>query len=124
MIEATLSNTVIGAFYSVYNALGFGFLEHPYANALAIELQYLGLKVRREVPTEIVYRGVPVGTYRADMIVNERLLIEVKAAKTITEADERQLLNYLRATDIQVGLLLHFGPKPHFRRLIYTNDRK
>lgn len=91
---------------------------------MAVELRFRGLDVVREVPSEVVYRGVPVGFYRADMTVNECLLIEIKATKTITDADERQLLNYLKASRIEVGLLLHFGPKPSFRRLTYTNERK
>jgi GxxExxY protein len=99
-------------------------LEGSYANALAVELRSKGLSVRREVPIEVVYRGVPVGMYRVDLIVEESVLVEVKSTKTVSDADFRQVLNYLKATDLEVGFLLHFGPKPRFRRLIYTNDRK
>jgi len=124
MIEGPLSNKVIGAFYTVYNDLGFGFLETVYAKALAVELRSQGLELQREVPTEVVYRGVPVGIYRIDMRIAGRLLVEVKSTKAITDADERQLLNYLRATDVDVGLLLHFGPRPQFRRLVYSKARR
>jgi GxxExxY protein len=124
MLHSDVTGHAIGSFHVVYKDLGFGFLENVYSNAMAVELQFRGLKVTREMPTEVVYRGVPVGFYRADMTVNDVLLIEIKATKTISEADERQLLNYLKASHIEVGLLLHFGPKPAFRRLIYTNDRK
>ena len=124
MLHAELTDQVLGGFYVVYKDLGFGFLEPVYTNALAVELQFRGLEVQREVPSEVVYRGVVVGRYRADLTVNGRPLIEVKATKTMTDADERQLLNYLKATDVELGLLLHFGPKPAFRRLIHTNDRK
>jgi GxxExxY protein len=115
---------VIGGFHEVYKDFGFGFLEGVYANAFSVELRCRGLEVVREVPIEVVYRGVSVGNYRADMIVEGRVLVEVKAGKAISEADERQLLNYLKASNCEVGMLLHFGPKPKIRRFIYTNDRK
>jgi GxxExxY protein len=124
MLHSDVSGPALGAFHVVYKDLGFGFLESVYSNAMSVELRCRGLTVEREVPTEVIYRGVPVGLYRADMRVNDCLLVEIKATKTITDADERQLLNYLKASRIEVGLLLHFGPKPSFRRLIYTNDRK
>lgn len=124
MLEASITDQVIGAFFEVYKDLGYGFLEAVYANALSVELRSRGLELTREVPIQVVYRGVPVGTYRVDMIVEGRVLVEVKSAKALSEADERQLLNYLKATNVEVGFLLHFGPEPGFRRRIYTNDRK
>jgi GxxExxY protein len=124
LLEAQLTGQIGGAFFDVYRELGFGFLEGAYANAFSVELRSRGLHVAREVPIEVVYRGVPVGTYRADMIVEGRVLVEVKAGKAVSEADERQLLNYLKASNCEVGMLLHFGPKPKIRRFIYTNDRK
>jgi GxxExxY protein len=123
-IEGPLSKQALSAFHVVYGGLGFGFLEGGYANALAVELRYRGLVVEREVLTELVYRGVPVGTYRMDLVVNGRLLIEVKAINALTEADDRQLLNYLRCSRLEVGFLFNFGPRPQFRRKIFTNDRK
>jgi GxxExxY protein len=120
LIHEELTNVIIGAFFAVYKALGFGFLEAIYANALEVELNRRGLRVRREVPTEVFYLGVPVGTYRFDMLVNESVLVEVKASRTTTDADLRQLMNYLRATKLTVGLLLHFGPRGQFKRLVYS----
>lgn len=124
LIEADLTEQIIGAFFEVYRDLGFGFLEGAYANALAVELGSRGLPCKREVPIKVAYRGVPVGCYRLDLLVANRVIAEVKSSKTVTEVDERQLLNYLRATDLEVGLLLHFGPTPKFRRLVYSNRRK
>ena len=124
MLEAQLTEVILAAFFTVYKALGFGFLESVYVNALCVELQRRGVKARRQVPVEVTYEGVVVGTYRCDILVEERVLLEVKAAKALSQADERQMLNYLRATRIELGLLLHFGPQPRFRRWILTNDRK
>jgi GxxExxY protein len=115
---------IIGGFYTVYNQLGFGFLEKPCANALAVELAFRGLNVEREVPFEIVYRGVSVGVYRVDLLVEGRVIVEVKASKDLSASDEPQLLNYLKASSIEIGLLLHFGPKARYRRLVYSNSRK
>ena len=124
MIEAQLSNRIIGAFLRVHQLLGYGFLEAVYVNALAVELQFCGVSFRREVPIEVTYRGVPVGTYRIDMVVEDRIIIEVKSSKGITDADERQLLNYLHASEFELGLLLHFGTQGKFKRFIYSNVRK
>jgi GxxExxY protein len=124
MLAESVSNRLVGSFFTVYNDLGFGFLEGPYAHALVVELGERGLVAKREVPFEIVYRRVTVGTYRRDIVVNDSVIVEIKAAKSLTESDERQLLNYLKASNIEVGFLLLFGPKPVFRGLIYTNDRK
>ncbi len=119
MLEPKLTNLVIGSFFHVYNDFGYGFLEAPYANALAVELRFRGLQVAREVPIELVYRGAVVGEYRADMIVCGRVLVEVKSNKCLIEADERQLQNYLKGSRIRVGLLLNFGPRPEFRRRVF-----
>jgi GxxExxY protein len=115
---------VLAAFFTVYRELGYGFLEAVYVNALYVELTKCGIDVKREVLTEVLYAGVSVGTYRIDVLVAGRIMIEVKSTKTLSDADERQLLNYLKATNIEVGFLLHFGPEPRFRRRILTNDRK
>ena len=124
MLEAALSNRVIGAFFRVHQHLGFGFLETIYVNALSVELQLGGIGFKREVPIEVIYRGVPVGTYRLDMVVEDRIVIEAKSSKALIEADERQLLNYLHASRFEVGLLLHFGTKGTFKRFVYSNIRK
>lgn len=123
LVEKELTSEIIGSFYTVYNAFGYGFLESPYANALSLELQARGLQVQREVPVELRYEGTTVGFYRMDMVVEGRVLIENKASAAIAEADCRQLFNYLRASNLTVGLLLHFGPKPAHRRFIWTGKQ-
>lgn len=122
MLEAQLTNIMIGGFFEVYRHFGYGFLEAPYANALATEFQFRGLEVVRELPFELTYRGAVVGSYRADMIVCGRVLVEVKSNKQLTEADERQLQTYLMGSKVHVGLLFNFGPKPEFRRRVYGGE--
>lgn len=124
MHEKEISETLLDSFFFVYNEYGFGFLEAVYANALATELEYRGLHVQRQAPFELHHRGKEVGRYRADLLVENRIMIEVKSTQHLVEADERQLLNYLKATPIELGFLLHFGPNPRFLRRILTNDRK
>jgi len=119
-----LTQKIIGAFYDVYNELGHGFLETVYERALVIALGETGIRVERQVPIGVWFRGQQIGDFRADLLVEGKVTIELKAARTIDEAHEKQLLNYLRATDIEVGLLLNFGIKPQFRRLVYENERK
>lgn len=124
LIKGQLTEGIVGAFYHVHTGIGFGFPEHIYANALAVELDRRGLSVTREVPVEVVYAGVTVGRYRLDMIVDGAVLVEIKSTRTLTTADERQLLSYLKATDLEIGLLLHFGPSAAFKRFVYANARK
>jgi len=119
-----LTGQIINAFYKVYNELGYGFLEKVYENALALELESVGLRVGRQQPIKVYYLGQQVGDYYADIEVEGLVIIELKCAEALCEAHEAQLLNYLKATDIEVGLLLNFGPKPTFRRKIFTNDKK
>ncbi len=111
-------------FYDVYNELGHGFLESVYEQALAVAFLEAGMKAERQVAVSVWFRGQRVGVFCADMLVEEKVLIELKASRTIEQAHEKQLLNYLRATDIEVGLLLNFGAKAQFRRLAYENERK
>ena len=120
LIHEELTREILGAFYTVYNEFGYGFLENVYKNALCIELQVRKLEFRREVPTEILYLGSCVGSYKMDLLVDDRVLVEVKSSIAIGEADNRQLFNYLRASKLQVGLLLHFGPKPAAKRFVWT----
>ncbi len=122
--ERDLTARVIGVFYEVYNELGHGFLESVYEGALEIALRQAGLGVLRQSPIEVRFRGIVVGEFRADLIVEGRVVVELKAAKSIDPAHEAQVLNYLRATPIEVGLLLNFGPKPEFKRFAYDNARK
>lgn len=124
MLHGTVTEQIVDAFYAVYHELGYGFLESVYANALVAELDYQHVRSVRQVAAEILYRGKEIGTYRMDLVVENRVLVEVKSTMKVVPADERQLLNYLKATSIEVGLLLHFGPEPKVLRRILTNDRK
>jgi GxxExxY protein len=119
-----LTGQIIKAFYKVCNELGYGFLEKVYENALALELGSTGMRVGRQQAIKVYYLGRQVGDYYADLIVEDLVIIELKSSEGICEAYEAQLLNYLKATEIEIGLLLNFGPKPEFRRKIFTNDKK
>ncbi|WP_321348378.1 GxxExxY protein [uncultured Draconibacterium sp.] len=118
-----LTEAIIKCFYKVYNELGYGFLEKVYHNALLIELQNEELKVESQKPIKVSYQGDVVGEYYADIIVEDVVIIELKATETVTEAHEYQLINYLKATNIEVGLLLNFGKKPEIRRKLFTNKK-
>jgi GxxExxY protein len=109
---------------TVYNELGHGFLESTYAEAMVVALKESGLTAAREVPVPVWFRGNKVGQYFADLLVNNAVLLELKAARTLDRAHEAQLLHYLRATEIEVGLLLNFGIRPQFQRLLFDNERK
>jgi GxxExxY protein len=124
MIDGVADGTgaVIGAFYAVYNTLRYGFLESVYASALEVEFQERGIHYIREMPLVVDYKGRAVGSYRADFFVNGRLVVELKATSKITQADQRQLLHYLRATNQEIGLLLHFGEKAQFHRVIHSQE--
>jgi GxxExxY protein len=122
--HAALTEPIIGVFYNVYNELGFGFLESVYRKALHMALVEKGLKVEAEVAVPVFFRGVNVGDFRADLVVNDCVLLELKTAENIVVAHEAQLLNYLRATALEVGLILNFGPKAQVRRLLFDNERK
>lgn len=115
---------VLTAFYQVYNTLGFGFLEKVYENALASKLRKNGHYVQQQVPVRVYFEGEVIGNYFADIVVDKCVIIEVKAADALHEAHEAQLINYLRATSIELGFLINFGEKPEFRRKVFTNDRK
>ena len=116
LLEREITGEIIGAFYTCYNELGFGFLESVYRRALATEIRARGLHAEQERPIEVLYRGVNVGSFRVDIVVDDRVIIEVKSTSVLGPTDKRQLLNYLRATRIEVGLLLHFGPEAKFYR--------
>ena len=122
--HSDLTEKIIGIFYDVYNELGHGFLESTYAEALVVALVESGLSTACEVPVPVWFRGKKVGQYYADLIVEGVVLLELKAARTLDAAHEAQLLHYLRATEVEVGLLLNFGLRPQFRRLLFYNERK
>jgi len=119
-----LTEKIIGVFYDVYNELGHGFLESTYAESLVVALEEVGLRAAREVAVPVWFRGRKVGQYYADLMVQDAVLLELKAARALESAHEAQLLHYLRATEIEVGLLLNFGLRPQFRRLLFDNERK
>jgi GxxExxY protein len=122
--HSELTDKIIGVFFDVYNELGYGFLESTYAEAMVVALQQSGVTAVREVSVPVWFRGIRVGQYFADILVDRRILLELKAARSLESAHEAQLLHYLRATNIEVGLLLNFGVRPQFRRLLFDNDRK
>jgi GxxExxY protein len=118
LLQESTTRRIVGSFYDVYNRLGFGFLESVYANALELELNEHGLLVRREMPVRVHYRGRPVGEFRADMVVEDVVLVEIKASRVLDPHAREQTLNYLRGTALEVGLILHFGTRPRFERVI------
>ena len=120
LLHSELSDKVLRAFYDVYNTLGHGFLESVYENALALALEESGVLVERQIPIDVLYRGRRIGEFRADLLVENSLIIEVKAQTALLAVHEAQLLNYLKATGIRLGLLLNFGPHPQFKRRIFT----
>ena len=122
--HSAITDCIIGCFYRVYNGLGFGFLESVNEQALLIELKEAGLAVQAQAPVNVSYRGREVGDFKADIVVEGAVLLDLKAARQLEPAFEAQVLNYLRATDLEVGLLLNFGPTPEVRRFIYDNQRK
>ena len=120
-LHSEITEKIIKAFYKVYNELGFGFLERVYENALYIELEKMNLKCEKQKQIDVFYQDTIVGKYFADIVVENKVILELKAANTLIVEHEYQLINYLKATDIEVGLLLNFGKKPHFKRKIFSN---
>jgi GxxExxY protein len=123
LLEENLTRSIIGGFFEVYNALGYGFLEHIYVKALELELRERGHRVGREVQVRVHYKDVEIGVHRMDMIIDERVVVETKATHELHRSATRQVYNYLKATNLEVGLLLHFGPEPGFFRVTRLNPR-
>jgi GxxExxY protein len=123
-VHRELTDRIIGAFYDVYNELGFGFLESVYHKAMLHALARAGLLVETEVCLPVYFHGHLVGDFSADIFVERAVILELKAVEELHPAHEAHLLNYLKASPIELGLLLNFGPKPCIRRMIFTNDRK
>ena len=118
LLEEDVTREIIGAFYEVYNALGFGFLETIYKRALEIAMKKRELRVDREYPIRIFFDGQQIGFHRVDLLVDRRVIVEVKASHRLLDVDRRQVINYLTAMHLDVGLLLHFGPKADFKRIL------
>ena len=124
LLHEELTNAIIKTFYEVYNELGYGFLEKVYQNSLYLELKNKGYKVEAQKKISVYYKGTEVGEYYADLLIEDLIILELKASECIVKDFENQILNYLRATDCEVGLLLNFGKKPEFKRKIFENHRK
>lgn len=124
MLYGEITERILRSFYRVYNRLGYGFLERVYENALSIACCDERLDVKRQVKIDVFFEGSRVGTYQADLIINDVVIVEIKAAESLRPEHEAQLTNYLRATSCEVGLLLNFGKSPETRRKLFTNDRK
>ena len=120
----TLTQAIIALFYKVYNKLGYGFLEKIYENALMYEFKKAEIPAVSQSPIKVIYEGEVLGEYFADILVADKVIVEIKAAKNLAADHKAQLLNYLKATDKEVGLLLNFGPKPEISRKVFDNDKK
>ncbi|PYR60894.1 MAG: GxxExxY protein [Acidobacteria bacterium] len=124
LLHRALTDRVLAVFYQVHRELGGGFLEKVYHRALVIALREAGLRVAEHVPVVVWFRGQLIGDFIADIVVEDVLLLEIKAVANIEGKHNAQALNYLRGSDLELGFVLNFGPSPQFQRLIYTNDRK
>ncbi len=124
MLQEEITEKVLKAFYKVYGQLGYGFLERVYGNAMGVELTKMGMRVQQQSNIKVYYGGIEVGDYYADLLVDDVVIVELKAMDGIRKEHEAQLVNYLKATDVEVGLLLNFGKRAEFKRRIFTNDRK
>lgn len=124
LLCADITDRILAVYYEVYNELGYGFLESLYESAMAMALRQAGLKVVTQVDIPVSFRGERIGSYKADMVVEGKVIVELKAARNLDSANDAQLLHYLRATSLEVGLLLNFGPHPQIRRLVFENSRK
>jgi GxxExxY protein len=124
MKHKDLTDKIIQAFYKVYNNLRYGFLEKVYENAMMIELKKGNLSVISQSPIRVYYDEKLIGEYYADLLIDDKVIVEIKAAKSLALEHEAQLLNYLKATNVEVGLLLNFGPQPEIRRKVFDNNKK
>jgi GxxExxY protein len=124
LLEAEITRVVIGGFFDAYNQLGRGFLESVYEGAMEVVLKDAGLEVKRQFPIDVWFRGKRIGHFRADLLINDRLVVEIKRAKRIHSRHKGQVYNALKASRIELGLLVNFGPEPTFKRIILMNDRK
>jgi GxxExxY protein len=124
LLHGRVTREIIGAFFDVYNELGYGFFEAVYQRALPLALEARGIGCEREVPLVVRFRGAVVGEYRADLVVEKTVIVESKVADKLLPAHEMQLLNYLKATGITVGLALNFGPRATFRRLLLSSPQE
>jgi GxxExxY protein len=124
ILHKSITDIILKVYYEVYNELGYGFLEKVYQNAMYFELQSLGYKVEAQKQIKVYFKKQLVGEYYSDLLVEDKVIVELKATELLMNVHIAQIMNYLKGTPIEVGLLLNFGEKPEFKRFIYTNDRK
>ena len=124
LLHKSITDAILKVYYEVYNELGYGFLEKVYQNAMYFELKSLGYKVEAQKQIKVYFKKQLVGEYYSDLLVEDKVIVELKATELIMNVHLAQIMNYLKATPIEVGMLLNFGEEPQFKRLIYTNDRK
>jgi len=119
-----ITDKIIAVFYYVYNELGYGFLENVYEQAMCVRLRKMGIRFVNQFPVKVIFDGEVVGNYVADFLVGGKIVVEIKASRELCEADEFQLINYLKCTDKEVGLLLNFGKRPQIKRKVFDNELK
>ncbi|MBW4361118.1 GxxExxY protein [Flavobacterium taihuense] len=124
LLYKNVTDSILKAYYVVYNQLGYGFLEKVYQNAMYFELRSLGYKVEAQKQIKVYFKNQLVGEYYADLLIEDKVIVELKACELLMNVHVAQLMNYLKATEIEVGLVLNFGEDPEFKRIIYTNDKK
>ena len=124
LLHKALTDLILKVYFDVYNQLGYGFLEKVYQNAMYFELKSFGLKVEAQKPIKVYFKNQLVGEYYADLLIEDKVIVELKACELLMNAHIAQIMNYLKATEIEVGLVLNFGENPEFKRILYTNDRK
>ena len=124
LLHKSITDVILKVYYEVYNELGYGFLEKVYQNAMYFELKSLGYKVEAQQQIKVYFKRQLVGEYYSDLLVEDKVIVELKATELLMNVHVAQIMNYLKATPIEVGILLNFGEEPEFKRIIYTNDRK
>jgi GxxExxY protein len=124
LLYKNITDSILKAYYAVYNQLGYGFLEKVYQNSMYFELKSLGYKVEAQKQIKVYFKNQLVGEYYADLLVEDKVIVELKACELLMNVHVAQLMNYLKATEVEVGLVLNFGEDPEFKRIIYTNDKK
>lgn len=123
-LHSEITSKILKAFFKVYNTLGYGYLEKVYENSMLIELRSMGLRCENQVHVKVFYEKHIVGNYKADLFVENAVAVELKAASCLNPDNDAQLVNYLKGTEVEVGMLLNFGPVPDYRRKVFTNERK
>jgi GxxExxY protein len=124
LLHKSITDAILKAYYNVYNELGSGFLEKVYQNSMYFELKSLGLKVEAQKQIKVYFKNQLVGDFYSDLLVEDKVIVELKATEFLMDIHTAQIMNYLKATPIEVGMLLNFGEEPEFKRVIYTNNRK